>query len=62
LIPNHQALGPNQSLREALVIMRRHRQISYFPVLDPEQPDQLFGVLRQNDVLAAFRSFDTEID
>lgn len=62
LIPNHHALSPDQSLRDALVTMRRHRQISYFPVLDPENPDQLLGVLRQNDVLAAFRSFDTDID
>lgn len=62
LIPNHYALGPDQSLREALVTMRRHRHASYFPVLDPEQPDQLLGVLRQNDVLAAFRSFNTDID
>jgi Kef-type K+ transport system membrane component KefB len=62
LVPNHCALGPDQSLREVLVMMRRHRHISYFPVLDPEQPDQLLGVLRQNDVLAAFRSFNTDID
>jgi CBS domain-containing protein len=39
-------------------LFQRHRDISFFPVLDPEQPDQLLGILSQNDVMAAFRSLD----
>ncbi len=58
--PNHHALSPDQSLREALETMHRNRHISYFPVVDPDQPKKLIGVVRQNDILAAFRSFDTE--
>ena len=62
LVANHHAIGPDQSLREALVTMQRHRHVSYFPVLDPDQPDKLLGVLRQNDLLAAFRSFGSDFD
>jgi Kef-type K+ transport system membrane component KefB len=48
-------LHPDQPLREALKILQRHRNISYFPVVDSEDPQKLVGVLNQNDVLAAFR-------
>jgi len=49
------ALAPDQPLREALKVLELHRNISYFPVIDPDQPERLLGILSQNDVLAAFR-------
>ncbi|MDH3961044.1 MAG: CBS domain-containing protein, partial [Desulfuromonadales bacterium] len=48
-------LNPDQPLREALKILQRHRNISYFPVVASEDPQKLVGILNQNDVLAAFR-------
>ena len=49
------ALSPDQSLREALRTLELNRNISYFPVLDPDNPRHLVGILSQNEVLAAFR-------
>ena len=49
------ALSPDQSLREALRTLELNRNISYFPVLDPDNPQHLVGILSQNEVLAAFR-------
>ncbi len=54
---DHSALHPNQPLREALQLLERMRSISFFPVVDPEQPNRLLGMLSQNDVMAAFRRF-----
>ncbi|BCR07028.1 sodium/hydrogen exchanger [Desulfuromonas versatilis] len=51
---NH-ALGPDMPLREALKTLQLNRNISYFPVIDPADPQRLLGILSQNDVLAAFR-------
>lgn len=51
----HIAMHPDQSLRDALAVLQQYRYISYFPVIDPEQPDRLLGILSQNDLLAAFR-------
>ncbi|MBW2689768.1 MAG: cation:proton antiporter [Deltaproteobacteria bacterium] len=48
-------LRPDQPLREALKILQLHRNISYFPVVDSDDPQKLVGILNQNDVLAAFR-------
>ncbi|TYO97690.1 Kef-type K+ transport system membrane component KefB [Geothermobacter ehrlichii] len=48
-------VAPDQSLREVLDLFHRHRDVSYFPVVDPDEPDRLLGILSQNDVLAAFR-------
>jgi CBS domain-containing protein len=48
-------LHPAQPLREALKILQLHRNISYFPVVDPADSQKLVGILSQNDVLAAFR-------
>ena len=48
-------LNPDQPLREALKILQRHRNISYFPVVAADDPQKLVGILNQNDVLAAFR-------
>ena len=49
------AFTPNQSLREALDLLNRHRQITYFPVVADGEPDRLLGILSQNDLVAAFR-------
>jgi len=54
------AVAPNQSLREALKILQLNRNISFFPVIDPSEPDRLLGILNQNDVLAAFRRLGPE--
>jgi CBS domain-containing protein len=48
-------LHPDQSLREALEMVQQHPDISYFPVVDPEQGSCLLGIVSQNDLLAAFR-------
>jgi len=48
-------LRPDQPLRDALKILQLHRNISYFPVVDADDPQKLLGILNQNDVLAAFR-------
>ncbi|WP_432822509.1 cation:proton antiporter domain-containing protein [Trichloromonas sp.] len=52
---DHYALYPDQPLREALTLLEQKRSISFFPVVDREQPDRLLGILSQNDVMAAFR-------
>ena len=51
----HIAMHPDQTLRQALDILQQYRYISYFPVIDPAQPQHLLGILSQNDLLAAFR-------
>jgi Kef-type K+ transport system membrane component KefB/CBS domain-containing protein len=54
----HHALAPDMPLREVLKILQLNRDISYFPVIDPETPERLLGILNQNDVLATFRRLD----
>jgi Kef-type K+ transport system membrane component KefB/CBS domain-containing protein len=49
------AFFPDQSLREALDLLQNHRNVSYFPVIAPGEPDRLLGILSQNDLIAAFR-------
>ncbi len=49
------SIPPDTPLREALKTFQKKRNISYFPVIDPEEPKKLLGILSQNDVLAAFR-------
>ncbi len=51
----HIAMHPEQTLREALEVLQQYRYISYFPVIAPDQPQRLLGILSQNDLLAAFR-------
>ncbi len=51
------AIAPDAPLREALKTLQQHRDLSYFPVVDPEEPQRLLGILSQNDLLAAFRRF-----
>ncbi len=56
--PQANAIAPDTPLRDALKTLQKKRNISYFPVIDPEQPEKLLGILNQNDVLAAFRRLD----
>ncbi|MFK5927417.1 MAG: cation:proton antiporter [Desulfuromusa sp.] len=56
----HHSIPPGTPLREALKTFQKKRNISYFPVIDPEEPKKLLGILSQNDVLAAFRRMDLE--
>ncbi len=56
----HQSIAPDTPLREALKTLKKKRNISYFPVIDPEEPKKLLGILSQNDVLAAFRRLNLE--
>jgi CBS domain-containing protein len=53
-----QALYPEMPLREALKFLQLHHNLSFFPVVDQEDPGRLLGILSQNDVLAAFRRLD----
>ena len=46
---------PNQTLGEALTLFREHKNVSYLPVIEEQEPDRLLGMVSQNDVLAAFR-------
>ena len=50
------ALTPDQPLRSALKTLQQHRNISFFPVVDSDNPAILRGILSQNDVFAAFRN------
>ncbi len=56
----HHSIPPDTPLREALKTLQKKRNISYFPVIDPQQPQKLLGILSQNDVLAAFRRLDLD--
>ena len=56
----HHAIPPDTPLREALKTLQKKRNISYFPVIDPDQPKKLLGILSQNDVLSAFRRLNLE--
>ena len=56
----HYSIPPDTPLREALKTLQKKRNISYFPVIDPQQPKKLLGILSQNDVLAAFRRLDLD--
>lgn len=57
---DHLHVEPQQSLRSAVDLFHQHRDISYFPVLDPDHPEKLLGILSQNDVMAAFRRLSPE--
>jgi CBS domain-containing protein len=54
------SIPPDAPLRDALKTFQKKRNISYFPVIDPEEPKKLLGILSQNDVLAAFRRLKLE--
>lgn len=53
-------LYQDQSLRNALETVHQHRNVSYFPVVDKENPQHLVGIVSQNDILAAFRRVDDQ--
>jgi Kef-type K+ transport system membrane component KefB len=55
----HHAISPDITLKEALKTLQKKRNISYFPVISPQEPQKLLGILSQNDVLAAFRNLKT---
>lgn len=54
------SIPPDKPLREALKTFQKKRNISYFPVIDPENPQKLLGILSQNDVLSAFRKLNLD--
>ena len=54
------SIPPDTPLREALKTFQKKRNISYFPVTDPQEPKKLLGILSQNDVLSAFRRLDLD--
>jgi Kef-type K+ transport system membrane component KefB len=56
----HHSIPPDTPLREALKTFRKKRNISYFPVIHPDEPKKLLGILSQNDVLSAFRRLDLD--
>jgi len=56
----HHPVYPQQSLREVLDLFHQQRDTSFFPVVDPDEPTRLLGILSQNDVLAAFRRLAEE--
>ncbi len=56
----HHSIPPDTPLREALKTLQKKRNISYFPVIDPDEPKKLLGILSQNDVLAAFRRLNLD--
>ena len=58
--PQAHTMTPDTPLRDALKTMQKKRNISYFPIVDPEEPKKLLGILSQNDVLAAFRRLDLD--
>lgn len=58
--PTSHTVQPEETLREAMETMQMNRNISFFPVIDPEQPQELLGILSKNDVFAAFRRIESE--
>lgn len=58
--PAVHAIPPDTSLRDALKTFQKKRNISYFPVVDPENQKKLLGILSQNDVLSAFRKLNLD--
>lgn len=57
---SHHSIPPDTPLREALKTLQKKRNISYFPVIDPDEPKKLLGILSQNDVFAAFRRLNPD--
>ncbi len=53
-------INPEDTLGDALKIFKKHKDISYLPVVDKSAPDKLLGIINQNDVLAAFRKFKNQ--
>lgn len=57
---HHHSIPPDTPLRDALKTFQKKSNISYFPVIAPDEPKKLLGILSQNDVLAAFRRLKLE--
>jgi CBS domain-containing protein len=58
--PTPHTVGPDETLREAMKTLQMNRNISFFPVINPEQPQELLGILGKNDVFAAFRRLEID--
>jgi Kef-type K+ transport system membrane component KefB/predicted transcriptional regulator len=56
--PTPHTVGPDETLREAMQTLQMNRNISFFPVTDPDKPQELLGILGKNDVFAAFRRLE----
>ena len=56
--PTPHTVGPDETLREAMQTLQMNRNISFFPVIDPDHPQELLGILGKNDVFAAFRRLE----
>jgi len=48
----------NSTLGEVLEFFRKHKNITYLPVVEDLAPEKLIGMVSQNDVLATFRKFN----
>ncbi|MDY6969956.1 MAG: cation:proton antiporter [Spirochaetota bacterium] len=46
---------PDKTVSDVLDIFKKHKDISYLPVVEESSPDKLLGIICQNDVLAVFR-------
>lgn len=46
-------LTPDQTLADAAVLMARHA-IGRLPVVDPEEPSKLLGIVSRSDILRAY--------
>ena len=58
--PTPHTVGPEETLRDAMETLQMNRNISFFPVIDPERPQELLGILGKNDVFAAFRRLEID--
>lgn len=58
--PTPHTVKPEETLREAMQTLQMNRNISFFPVIDPERPQELLGILGKNDVFAAFRRLEID--
>lgn len=56
--PTSHTVSPDVTLREAMQTLQMNRNISFFPVIDPDRPRDLLGILSKNDVFAAFRRLE----
>lgn len=55
ITPEPLTLRSSDTLHHALELFGAHRDVICVPVVDPDDPTRLVGIVRQNDVLAACR-------
>jgi CBS-domain-containing membrane protein len=55
LSPRPVSLSSDDTLEVALRIFAENPDVTYVPVVAPDDPQHLVGIVRQNDVLAACR-------